>query len=159
MGMSEQRLHPGIKTVSGPTVKGTRLKEVHHSDQEQHAGDLERARHQASKREGERERGVFLDFRERIRAMLLIATEAVFNSLRRAFSARRRARILVRLDRPGDTCELFVGDDGPGAAATMPSGRGVGMPLVALPLHQRRGAASPAEYDSLAGTSGPWMAS
>lgn len=196
----------------------TLLKEVHHRIKNNMQVISSLLSIQASKIEGERERGVFLDCRERIRAMSLIhdrlystssfaeidladflremlamivssnkpdgceietnleatslvvdiehavplsliASELVLNSLKHAFSGRRRGRIFVRLERCGDACELFVGDDGPGAAATVSSGRGVGMQLVASLLRQLRGSASPAEYDSLPGMAVRWNAS
>lgn len=196
----------------------TLLKEVHHRIKNNMQVISSLLSIQASKIEGERERGVFLDCRERIRAMSLIhdrlsttssfaeidladflremlamivssnkpddceiestleveslvvdieyavplsliASELVLNSLKHAFSGRHRGRVLVRLGRCGDACELFVGDDGPGAAATASSGRGIGMQLVASLLRQLRGSMTPAEYDSLPGTSVRWNAS
>lgn len=196
----------------------TLLKEVHHRIKNNMQVISSLLSIQASKLENERERAVFLDCRERIRAMSLIhdrlyatssfaeidladflremlamivssnkpddceietslevkslvvdieyavplsliASELVLNSLKHAFSGRRRGRIFVRLDQCGDACELFVGDDGPGAAATASSGRGIGMQLVASLLRQLRGSVSPAEYDSLPGTSVRWNAS
>ena len=196
----------------------TLLKEVHHRIKNNMQVISSLLSIQASKIEGERERAVFLDCRERIRAMSLIhdrlsltsrceeidfadflgemlamivssnkpdgceidtrldveslrvdvahavplsliASELVLNSLKHAFLGRSRGRIVVRLHRDGDACELFVGDDGPGAAATLGSGRGIGMQLVASLLRQLRGSASPAEYDSLPGMSVRWSAS
>ena len=196
----------------------TLLREVHHRIKNNMQVISSLLSIQASKLDGERERGVFLDCRERIRAMSLIhdrlystssfaeidladflhemvamivssnkpdgceidarlevaplvvdveravplsliASELVLNSLKHAFSGRHQGRILVRLDRSGAACELFVGDDGPGAAATVPSGRGIGMQLVASLLRQLRGSMSIAEHDSLSGVSVRWSAS
>ncbi|MFM7243688.1 MAG: PAS domain S-box protein [Planctomycetaceae bacterium] len=86
----------------------------------------------------------------------LIASELVLNSLKHGFIDRDRGRILVRLERSGDECELFVGDDGPGPAPGDAGGRGTGLQLIDSLTRQIRGVSSFATRDGLPGVSIRW---
>jgi len=193
----------------------TLLKEVHHRIKNNMQVISSLLSIQSTKLEGDRQRAVFLECRERIRAMSLIhdrlystgnyaeidfadylremlsltvssnkpdccdveialearplhvevdhavplsliASELVLNSLKHGFLDRDRGRILVRLDRSGDDCELFVGDDGPGPAAADADGRGTGLQLIDSLTRQIRGVSSFATRDGLPGVSIRW---
>jgi len=193
----------------------TLLKEVHHRIKNNMQVISSLLSIQSTKLEGDRQREVFLECRERIRAMSLIhdrlystgnyaeidfadylremlsltvssnkpdgcdvaislearplrvevdhavplsliASELVLNSLKHGFRGRDRGRILVRLDRTGSECELFVGDDGPGPAAEGPAVRGTGLQLIDSLTRQIRGLSSFATKDGLSGVSIRW---
>jgi PAS domain S-box-containing protein len=193
----------------------TLLKEVHHRIKNNMQVISSLLSIQSTKLEGDRQRAVFLECRERIRAMslihdrlyshgnyaeidfadylremlsltvssnkpdgcnveialearplrvevdhavplALIASELVLNSLKHGFVDREQGRILVRLDRSGSECELFVGDDGPGPAAGDSQVRGTGLQLIDSLTRQIRGLSSFATKDGLSGVSIQW---
>jgi len=176
----------------------TLLKEVHHRVKNNMQVISSLLSIQSAKLEGEQQRGVFLECRERIRAMSLIhdrlystgtyeqidfaeylremlalivssnrpdgtevavtleavplqmsvdravplsliASELVLNSLKHGFHGRPRGALVVRLERRGDDCLLFVGDDGPGIGRGVTNRGGVGMQLVETLTRQIRG--------------------
>jgi len=93
---------------------------------------------------------------ERAVPLSLIASELVLNSLKHGFLDRDRGRILVRLERTGHECELFVADDGPGPAPGDADGRGTGLQLIDSLTRQIRGVSSFATRDGLPGVSIRW---
>jgi PAS domain S-box-containing protein len=176
----------------------TLLKEVHHRVKNNMQVISSLLSIQSAKLEGEQQRGVFLECRERIRAMSLIhdrlystgtyeqidfaeylremlalivssnrpdgtevavtleavplkmsvdravplsliASELVLNSLKHGFRGRSHGTLVVRLERRGDDCLLFVGDDGPGIGRGVTNRGGVGMQLVETLTRQIRG--------------------
>ncbi|GEM_PF-3433003 len=86
----------------------------------------------------------------------LIASELVLNSLKHGFHGRNAGVLAVRLTQHGDTCELFVGDDGPGPSSIDSSEKGVGMELIGSLVRQIRGTLAIGAYDSTKGIMIRW---
>jgi two-component sensor histidine kinase len=89
----------------------------------------------------------------------LIASELVLNALKHGLRDRDHGRIMAWLHRQGDVCELFVGDDGPGPAATGNRGRGTGLQLIDSLSRQIRGTSQVATKEGINGVSIQWSES
>ena len=86
----------------------------------------------------------------------LIASELVLNCLKHGMTDRPRGRIVARLTHRDQHCELFVGDDGPGLAASPRDSGGTGLKLVDALARQIGGKAAIAFHDGVQGVVINW---